>query len=54
MEKLINRKPSMAQMMAILKEWFVSVSGDTSGSIDLKEIGWLIVEKGLVSDVDSA
>ena len=54
MEKLTSRKPTMPQKIAILKEWFVSVSGDTGGSLDIKELGKLLVDKGLANDVDTA
>ena len=54
MEKLTSRKPTMPKKMAILKEWFVSVSGDTGGSLDIRELGKLLVDKGLSNDVDTA
>ena len=54
MNKLVTKKPSMLQKMALLKQWFVSKSGDTGGSLGIKEIGALLVDKGLASDVDTA
>ena len=53
-DKLVNKKPTMPQKMAILKEWFVGVCGDSSGCLDIKEIGYLLVRKGMVADVDTA
>ena len=44
----------MPQKMAILKEWFVSTSGDTGGSVNIRQIGQLLVEKGLAGDVDTS
>ena len=51
---MVKKKPSMLQKLALLKGWFVSCSGDSGGSLTIKEIGQLLVEKGLASDVDTA
>lgn len=44
----------MGQKLSILESWFVSKSNNRHRSISVREVGELILKKGLANDIDSA
>ena len=44
----------MPQKLAILERWFVEKMGKANQSAKIREIGEIILQKGLASDIDTA
>lgn len=44
----------MSQKLSILESWFVEKMGKASQSAKIREVGEIILHKGLASDIDTA
>ena len=54
MRQLTNKKPNMMQKLSILRVWFEQKVRRNQTSLTIREVGELILTKGLASDIDSA
>ena len=46
--------PTMSQKLSILESWYVEKMGKANQTAKIREVGELILAKGLASDIDTA
>jgi hypothetical protein len=53
-KELNEKNPTMQQKLDIIKGWFVGKKGSSNAQASVRELGEIILSKGLANDIDSA
>ena len=53
-KELNEKNPTMQQKLDIIQSWFVSKKGNLYAQASVRELGEIILSKGLANDIDSA
>lgn len=54
MRSLTDKAPTLSQKSGIIENWFKSKADNHGSAISVRQAGEVILEKNLISDIDSA